>query len=166
MSRAQLAIDVADLGDASGSHSELFATPPTKARPGYADCAVLDPPLEVVLVDDPDAGAGTLDHLGVEVAGTAEVAATQVHLAGEGPATAVEERTECCQAAQDEVRVDVPGEEPWGLYRVPADAGMPAGRLRSEGPSGSVCCATRPEPAVTPTGGSACCCARQLPQSS
>ena len=147
MSRAQLAIDVADLGDASGSHSELFATPPTKARPGYADCAVLDPPLEVVLVDDPDAGAGTLDHLGVEVAGTAEVAApevaaTQVHLAGEGPATAVEERTECCQAAQDEVRVDVPGEEPWGLYRVPADAGMPAGRLRSE--DRAALCAAQP----------------------
>jgi len=147
MSRVQLALNVADLDEAVEFYSKLFATEPAKVRSGYANFAVADPPLKLVLIEDATKTPGTLNHLGVEVASTNEVTAAQVRLAAGGLATVVEEQTECCYALQDKVWVDGPGGEPWEIYTVLADADMPNGQLRATNPSGAACCATRPDPA-------------------
>jgi catechol 2,3-dioxygenase-like lactoylglutathione lyase family enzyme len=145
VSRVQLAINVADIDEAIGFYSTLFATEPAKVRPGYANFAVVDPPLKLVLIEDPNRTPGTLNHLGVEVATTEEVDAAQARLAGEGLVTAVEKQTACCYAVQDKVWVDGPAGEPWEIYAVLADTEMPAGQLHSAAPGDPACCATRPD---------------------
>jgi catechol 2,3-dioxygenase-like lactoylglutathione lyase family enzyme len=156
MSRVQLALNVANVDEAIEFYSKLFATTPAKVRPGYANFAVADPPLKLVLIENAAAVAGSLNHLGVEVESTDEVAATQARLSAEELPTAVEEQVSCCYAIQDKVWVDGPGGEPWEIYTVLSDADMPAGELRATDPSGAACCATRPDLAVT-SAGSSCC---------
>jgi catechol 2,3-dioxygenase-like lactoylglutathione lyase family enzyme len=156
VSRVQLALNVADLDEAVSFYSRLFATEPAKVRPGYANFAVADPPLKLVLIEDPTQAPGSLNHLGVEVESTDEVAAAQLRLAAAELATAVEEQVSCCFAVQDKVWVDGPGGEPWEIYTVLADAEMPAGELRPAHPSGAACCATRPDLAVA--GPASTCC--------
>jgi catechol 2,3-dioxygenase-like lactoylglutathione lyase family enzyme len=140
MSRVQLALNVTDLDQAVDFYSRLFATPPAKVRPGYANFAITEPPLKLVLIEG--ANGGTLNHLGVEVPSTDEVMQTQARLTDEGLATALEQQTSCCYAVQDKVWVDGPDGEPWEVYTVLADAEMPAGQLRVTEPEdqGSVCC--------------------------
>jgi catechol 2,3-dioxygenase-like lactoylglutathione lyase family enzyme len=157
MSRVQLALNVADLDEAITFYSKLFATKPAKVRPGYANFAVIDPPLKLVLIEDANQTPGTLNHLGVEVLTTEEVSAAQARLSGEGLATAVEEQTACCYAVQDKVWVDGPGGEPWEIYTVLADIEMAAGELRSAAPGEAACCATRPDLAGTTPVGNVCC---------
>ena len=140
MSRVQLALNVTDLEAAIGFYSKLFGTAPAKVRPGYANFAVADPPLKLVLIEGQGNG-GTLNHLGVEVGSTEEVGAAQRRLADEGLATAVEDQVTCCYAVQDKVWVDGPDREPWEIYTVLADAEMPAGQLRAAEP-GACCDAT------------------------
>ena len=122
MSRVQLALNVAEIGAAVEFYSKLFGAQPAKRRPGYANFAITEPPLKLVLIEDPGRTPGTLNHLGVEVATTEEVAAAQARLAGEGLATTVEEQTTCCYAVQDKVWVDDPDGAPWEVYTVLADA--------------------------------------------
>ncbi len=112
MSRVQLALNVADIDEAIAFYSKLFNTAPAKVRPGYANFAVVDPPLKLVLIEDANQTPGSLNHLGVEVPSTEDVAAAQSRLAADGLATAVEEQTACCYALQDKVWVDGPGGEP------------------------------------------------------
>ena len=157
MSRVQLALNVADIDEAIDFYSKLFGTEPAKVRPGYANFAVADPPLKLVLIEDANQTPGTLNHLGVEVPTTDEVTAAQVRLAGAGLATALEEETSCCYAVQNKVWVDGPGGEPWEIYTVLSDTEMPAGQLRSAAPGESACCSARPEPVETTAGSSACC---------
>ncbi len=149
MSRIQLALNVTDLDEAVGFYSKLFRTTPAKLRPGYANFAVDDPPLKLVLIENPAArGAGTagaLNHLGVEVAGTDEVAAARRHLAADGVETTVEDGVTCCYAVQDKVWVDDPDGAPWEIYTVLSDAETPAGNLRSTEAPGPACCADRPD---------------------
>ena len=140
MSRVQLALNVADIDEAITFYSKLFGTEPAKVRPGYANFAIADPPLKLVLIEDANQTPGTLNHLGVEVPTTDEVTAAQARLAGEGLATALEEETSCCYAVQDKVWVDGPGGEPWEIYTVLSDTEMPAGQLRSAAPGESACC--------------------------
>ena len=121
MSRVQLALNVSDLDAAVDFYSKLFATPPAKVRPGYANFAVADPPLKLVLFAGEGAGA-TLNHLGVEVDTPADVVQARDRLAGEGLATAAEEGVSCCYATQDKVWVDDPDGAPWEVYTVLADA--------------------------------------------
>lgn len=154
MSRVQLALNVADLDEAVVFYSKLFATEPAKLRPGYANFAVVDPPLKLVLIEDATQAPGSLNHLGVEVATTDEVTAAQARLAAEDLPTAIEEQVSCCFAVQDKVWVDGPGGEPWEIYTVLSDADLPAGELRASDPSGAACCATRPDLAVA---GPSCC---------
>src|SRR5450755_2769230 len=104
VSRVQLALNVANLDEAIVFYSKLFATEPAKVRPGYANFAVAEPPLKLVLIEG-HGEPGTLNHLGVEVATTGEVGDTQARLAGEGLATAVEDEVACCYAVQDKVWV-------------------------------------------------------------
>jgi catechol 2,3-dioxygenase-like lactoylglutathione lyase family enzyme len=145
MSRVQLALNVADLDEAIGFYSKLFATEPAKVRPGYANFAVVDPPLKLVLIEDSTQPGGSLNHLGVEVESTDQVQAAQARLSRADLATAMEEQVSCCFAVQDKVWVDGPGGEPWEIYTVLGDADMPAGELRSVELSGAACCATRPD---------------------
>ena len=146
MSRVQLALNVADIDTAVEFYSKLFGTEPAKRRDGYANFAIAEPPLKLVLIEDPNQTPGTLNHLGVEVDSSEEVAAAQARLAGRGLTTALEQQTVCCYAIQDKVWVDGPGGEPWEIYTVLADADMADGQLLSAAPGESACCASRPEP--------------------
>jgi catechol 2,3-dioxygenase-like lactoylglutathione lyase family enzyme len=157
VSRVQLALNVSELDEAISFYSKLFAAEPAKVRPGYANFAIANPPLKLVLIENAEQAPGSLNHLGVEVETTEEVAAAQARLAGEGLPTAVEEQTACCYAVQDKVWVDGPGGEPWEVYTVLSDAEMPAGQLRAEEPAGAACCATRPDLAVSVVGPTSSC---------
>jgi catechol 2,3-dioxygenase-like lactoylglutathione lyase family enzyme len=156
MSRIQVALNVVDLQEAIHFYSKLFATEPAKVRPGYANFAIADPPLKLVLIEDASQEPGSLNHLGVEVASTEEVSAATSRLRDAGLATASENQVACCYAVQDKVWVDGPGSEPWEIYTVLADAEMPPGELRTAEPSGAACCATRPDLAVASPRPSCC----------
>lgn len=141
MARVQLALNVSDLDRAVDFYTKLFDTPPAKRRPGYANFAIADPPLKLVLFEGDD--GGTMNHLGVEVASGDEVGAARVRLAAEGMETAAEDQVACCYALQDKVWVDGPDGEPWEIYTVLSDVEMAAGELRTVDPaSGASCCAT------------------------
>ena len=123
MSRVQLALRVADLEGSIAFYAKLFGTEPVKRRPGYANFAIAEPPLKLVLLEGADTEAPTrLDHLGVEVEDTDQVAAATARLAGEGLETDIEDGTTCCYAVQDKVWVTGPGDERWEVYTVLADA--------------------------------------------
>ena len=121
MSRVQLALNVSDLDAAVAFYSRLFGAEPAKRRPGYANFAIAEPPLKLVLMENP-AGGGTLNHLGVEVEDTGAVAAATARLSGEGLPTAVEDNVTCCYAVQDKVWVSDPDGARWEVYTVLADA--------------------------------------------
>jgi catechol 2,3-dioxygenase-like lactoylglutathione lyase family enzyme len=147
MSRVQLALNVSDLDQAVDFYSKLFATEPAKRRPGYANFAVAEPPLKLVLIEGVGE-PGSLNHLGVEVESTDDVTAANQRLTGDGLATAAEENVSCCFAVQDKVWVDAPDGEPWEIYTVLADAEHPAGELRTVEPGeDALCCAGAPESA-------------------
>jgi len=122
MSRVQLALRVSDLEGSIEFYRSLFGVEPAKRRPGYANFAIAEPPLKLVLIEGEPARATVLDHLGVEVACTDEVGAAAARLSGLGLATAEENDTTCCYAVQDKVWVRGPGGEPWEVYTVKADA--------------------------------------------
>lgn len=150
MGRVQLALNVENLDEAIGFYSKLFATEPAKVRDGYANFAIDEPPLKLVLVEGVGT-PGTLNHLGVEVMSTDEVAAAQSRLADEGLPTATEDGVACCFAIQDKVWVDAPDGLPWEIYTVLGDVEMPTGQLRTVEPDAdadSLCCASAPESAA------------------
>ena len=121
MSRAQLALNVDNLDEAVAFYSKLFNTPPAKVKPGYANFAVAEPPLKLVLIENPGHG-GTLNHLGVEVEDSDAVHAEIARLTDEGMFTEEEIGTTCCFATQDKVWVTGPGGEKWEVYTVLADS--------------------------------------------
>ncbi|MFJ7129587.1 ArsI/CadI family heavy metal resistance metalloenzyme [Streptomyces sp. NPDC098101] len=136
MSRVQLALRVADLEGSVAFYSKLFGVEPAKRRPGYANFAVTEPPLKLVLIEG-GAGEDTrLDHLGVEVETTAGVTAATTRLKDAGLTTAEENDTSCCYALQDKVWVTGPGGEPWEVYTVKADADT----LAKAADTPSACC--------------------------
>src|SRR5882724_8334520 len=120
MSRVQLALNVSDVDAAVEFYSRLFGVGPAKHRPGYANFAIEEPALKLVLIENAEAPA-TLNHLGVEVGSSGYVAAAQARLAGEGLETATEEGVSCCYALQDKVWVSDPDGAPWEIYTVLAD---------------------------------------------
>jgi catechol 2,3-dioxygenase-like lactoylglutathione lyase family enzyme len=152
MSRVQLALNVADLEASVAFYSTMFGVEPHKRRPGYANFAIANPPLKLVLIEVPEADRGTgvvgaLNHLGVEVGDTSEVVAATQRLAAAGLAPVEENDTTCCYALQDKVWVHDPAGAPWEVYVVkdddptvarPATASLP---LLSTGTSDSACCA-------------------------
>ncbi len=147
MSRVQLALNVSDIDAAIAFYSKLFDTEPAKVRPGYANFAIQEPPLKLVLIEG-SGPAGSLNHLGVEVESTEEVAAAQQRLRDRGMTVAVEDEVACCYAVQDKVWVDGPDREPWEIYTVLADVEMPAGQLRTVTPNRAMCCDSAPESAA------------------
>ena len=148
MSRVQLALNVSDLDEAVAFYSKLFATEPAKLRPGYANFAIAEPPLKLVLIEG-HGEPGTLNHLGVEVESDRRGRRGPVAARGEGLATATEDEVACCYALQDKVWVDGPDGEPWEIYTVLADVEMPPGELRTVAPGDdAMCCASAPESAA------------------
>jgi catechol 2,3-dioxygenase-like lactoylglutathione lyase family enzyme len=119
MSRVQLALNVPDIDEAVAFYSKLFAVEPNKRKPGYANFAIADPPLKLVLFENANAEA-RLNHLGVEVMSTDEVAAHQTRLTDEGLAP-VDESGTCCFAKQDKVWVDGP-DGAWEIYTILEDS--------------------------------------------
>jgi catechol 2,3-dioxygenase-like lactoylglutathione lyase family enzyme len=152
MSRVQLALRVADLEGSIAFYSRLFGAEPAKRRPGYANFAIAEPPLKLVLLEGAAGEPTRMDHLGVEVATTGEVTAAAGRLAAEGLVTATEEDTACCYAVQDKVWVTGPGGEPWEVYVVKADSDIlgddtipapccaPAAEAEGARPASSACC--------------------------
>ncbi|OEU95985.1 ArsI/CadI family heavy metal resistance metalloenzyme [Streptomyces oceani] len=122
MSRLQLALNVADLEGSVTFYSKLFGVEPAKRRPGYANFAITEPPLKLVLIEGEAEQDTRLDHLGVEVEEDPQVAAATQRLKEAGLATFEENDTSCCYALQDKVWVHGPGREPWEVYVVKADA--------------------------------------------
>jgi catechol 2,3-dioxygenase-like lactoylglutathione lyase family enzyme len=157
MSRLQLALNVSDLDDAIAFYSKLFSTPPAKVRPGYANFAVADPPLKLVLIEHADARdtgqAGALNHLGVEVEEPAQVAQASGRLSGEGLDTLEQQGTTCCYAVQDKVWVEDPDATPWEIYTVLADAPPESGL-----PGDGLCCGGSETSAPSGTVSRADCC--------
>ena len=122
MSRVQLALNVDDLAESVAFYTKLFGTGPAKQRPAYANFAIAEPPLKLILLENPGQG-GTLNHLGVEVADTGTVDAEQARLAEAGLAAVDERDTTCCYARQDKFWVTgAPGGERWEIYTVLADS--------------------------------------------
>jgi catechol 2,3-dioxygenase-like lactoylglutathione lyase family enzyme len=122
MKRLQLALNVSDLQQSIGFYRRLFGTEPAKVRDGYANFAIAEPPLKLVLIEQPGHGGG-VNHLGVEVGDTATVDAEHARLSGAGFAPVEERGTTCCYATQDKFWVDgAPDGERWEVYTVLADA--------------------------------------------
>jgi catechol 2,3-dioxygenase-like lactoylglutathione lyase family enzyme len=122
MSRVQLALRVADLKQSIEFYTKLFGAEPAKLRDGYANFAIAEPPLKLVLIEGQDGEATRLDHLGVEVESTEQVTDATQRLKESGLVTLEENDTACCYALQDKVWVQGPGAEPWEVYVVKADA--------------------------------------------
>lgn len=145
MSRVQLALNVDNLDDAIRFYSKLFNTEPAKRKPGYANFAVADPPLKLVLLENPGKG-GTLNHLGVEVRSSDEVHQEIARLQGAGLFTDAEIGTTCCFATQDKVWVTGAAGEKWEVYTVLADSetfGSSPQHVVTE-TEGAVCCGGSP----------------------
>jgi catechol 2,3-dioxygenase-like lactoylglutathione lyase family enzyme len=152
MSRVQLALNVDDLAASVAFYSTLFGTEPAKVRPGYANFAIAEPPLKLVLLENPGQG-GSLNHLGIEVPDAETVDAEQARLAHAGFASIDERGTTCCYAKQDKFWVQgAPNGERWEIYTVLADSAT----FSAEQPEGTTCCGTQVNAGAEPSA-SACC---------
>jgi catechol 2,3-dioxygenase-like lactoylglutathione lyase family enzyme len=138
MSRVQLALNVSNVDEAVAFYRMLFQTEPTKRRPGYANFAIAQPPLKLVLIENPNQ-AGTLNHLGVEVETSEEVQVATDRFQQLDFEIKVEEQTTCCYALQDKVWVHDPDGAPWEFYTVLANSVM-RDQKSTEATSASVCC--------------------------
>lgn len=142
MSRVQLALNVDDVDAAVAFYSALFGAEPTKRRPGYANFALTEPPLKLVLLEHPGKG-GTLNHLGVEVASSEQVTAEIHRLTTAGLIADEEMGTTCCYATQDKAWLTGPGGERWEVYTVLADSptfGTSPQTLVDAGQAPPACC--------------------------
>lgn len=158
MSRVQLALNVDDLDQAIAFYTKLFNTAPAKVKPGYANFAVAEPPLKLVLLENPGRG-GTLNHLGVEVGSSEQVHSEIARLSGEGLFTAEEIGTTCCFATQDKVWVTGPAGEKWEVYTVLADSeefGSSPQHLDPEA-QGATCCGGQSGAEDAAEAATACC---------
>jgi hypothetical protein len=151
MSRIQLALNVSNLDEAVAFYSTFFKSEPAKVRPGYANFAIDEPPLKLVLIENGGA-PGAINHLGVEVFSQEEVRDSIAYLAASGLATDVEEETTCCYALQDKVWVSGPDESRWEVYTVLSDAGD------STLAGNNTCCTTSLDGALSTTSATKTCC--------
>ncbi|WP_067834305.1 ArsI/CadI family heavy metal resistance metalloenzyme [Nocardia lijiangensis] len=169
MSRVQLALNVDDIDAAVAFYSTLFAAEPAKRKPGYANFAIADPPLKLVLIENRGAG-GSVNHLGVEVETSAQVHSEIARLSAAGLFTEEQIATTCCFATQDKVWVGGPDAERWEVYTVLADsdtfgaapefadddAEAVQACCTSTAPAGQACCTPQAkEEAIA--GGATCC---------
>ena len=141
--RVQLALNVNDLDEAVDFYSRMFDTEPAKVRPGYANFAIQNPPLKLVLLQNPGSG-GSLNHLGVEVPSRQQVDDEIARLTNTGLLTAEEMGQTCCYATQDKAWTQAPDGERWEVYTVLADSSTfglgPSSVTEGEQSSAGVCC--------------------------
>jgi catechol 2,3-dioxygenase-like lactoylglutathione lyase family enzyme len=150
MSRVQLALNVNDLQESITFYRKLFGTAPAKVREGYANFVVVEPPLNLVLVENPGHG-GSINHLGVEVEEVDAVDAAQARLVDAGLALVDQRDTVCCYARQDKFWVrDAPNGEQWEIYTVLEDSPTFGGESNDGG-----CCPAQPGDVVA--AGAPCC---------
>ncbi len=168
MSRVQLALNVSDLEASIAFYSTLFGVEPHKRRPGYANFAITEPALKLVLIEVPadDRGTGVtgaLNHLGIEVEAVEQVEAQAGRLREAGLAAFDEKDTTCCYALQDKVWVHDPAGAPWEIYTVkdddpanpqPATASL---TVLSDETQGAACCTPASSDIPAPASASACC---------
>ena len=155
MSRVQLALNVENLDTSIAFYSALFGVQPAKVRPGYANFAVAQPPLKLVLMENHGRG-GTLNHLGVEVSDVDTVDAEETRLAEHGLATLDERGTTCCYAKQDKFWVQgTPNGEQWEIYTVLADSAT--FNAAPDSPDAVGCCGTDAAASDVDSAAVACC---------
>jgi catechol 2,3-dioxygenase-like lactoylglutathione lyase family enzyme len=152
MSRVQLALNVSNLDEAIEFYSKFFKSKPAKVRAGYANFAIDEPPLKLVLIEN-EAAAGSINHLGVEVFSTDEVVAATRYLSEVGLTTRLEENATCCFAVQDKVWVDGVDGSPWEVYTVLADSPT---STNVEG-DGTCCASETVETTSVSVAGTTCC---------
>ncbi|WP_036526284.1 ArsI/CadI family heavy metal resistance metalloenzyme [Nocardia sp. NRRL WC-3656] len=155
MSRVQLALNVDDLEQAIAFYSTLFNTTPAKRKPGYANFAIAEPPLKLVLLENTGSG-GTINHLGVEVETSEQVHGEIARLSEAGLFTEEQIATTCCFATQDKVWVTGPHGERWEVYTVLADTenfGTAPQFAGGDAEAVQACCGTDAEAAAE----GACC---------
>lgn len=144
MSRVQLALNVGNMEQAIEFYTKMFGVGPAKVRDGYANFAIEEPPLKLVLIEG-HGEPGTLNHLGVEVEDTQKVADKIESAVNAGLPIEVQDSTTCCYAVQDKVWVSG-GELPWEWYTVLADA-----------PADTSLITLAPKPVVVGAEGASCC---------
>ena len=159
MSRVQLALNVTDLDQAVDFYSKLFATEPAKRKPGYANFAIADPPLKLVLFQA--AEGGTINHLGVETETAAQVEAAESRLSDTGLETSGIDDTICCYATKVETWVTDPDGAKWEWYVKTGDAEQLTNQVIGEAET-ATCCAPEAETVAVGTAGadssgSGCC---------
>jgi hypothetical protein len=152
MSRVQLALNVSNLDEAIEFYSKFFNSEPAKVRAGYANFAIDEPPLKLVLIEN-EGAAGSINHLGVEVFSTDEVVAATRYLSEVGLTTRLEENATCCFAVQDKVWVDGVDGSPWEVYTVLADSPT---STNVEG-DGTCCASETVETTSVSAAGTTCC---------
>jgi catechol 2,3-dioxygenase-like lactoylglutathione lyase family enzyme len=152
VSRVQLALNVSDIDEAVAFYSKLFATEPAKRKSGYANFAIADPPLKLVLIEGE--GGGTLNHLGVEVETGAEVEAAETRLTSDGVETTGVDDTVCCYAFKTETWVRDPDGAPWEFYVKTGDAEQMANTTLTPDSTSQCCAPAGTEPADAT---SSCC---------
>jgi len=153
MSRVQLALNVTDIDAAVDFYSKVFATEPAKRKPGYANFAIVDPPLKLVLFEG--AEGGTLNHLGVETETAGEVTAAEARLTGTGVETSGVDDTVCCYATKVETWVTDPDGARWEWYVKTGDADQLVNEIVGDATAGSCGCA--PAPADSADDATTCC---------
>lgn len=159
MSRVQLALNVDDLDEAITFYTKLFGAGPAKVKPGYANFAIAEPPLKLVLLENPGQG-GSLNHLGVEVESSKQVHAEIARLTAAEMFTEEEIGTTCCFAIQDKVWVTGPGGERWEVYTVLADSdtfGASPNQLQAGECGPGVCCASTADTTGAVVAAASCC---------
>jgi catechol 2,3-dioxygenase-like lactoylglutathione lyase family enzyme len=154
MSRVQLALRVGDLEASVAFYTKLLGAQPAKRRPGYANFAIAEPPLKLVLLAGEAGQPTAMDHLGVEVETSDEVGQASERLSALGLFTGEQHETTCCYAVQDKVWVHGPGQEPWEVYVVTGDS-----RTYGADPelSAATCCVDDDTDQAEATGVSGCC---------
>lgn len=138
MSRVQLALNVTNIDEAVAFYSKLFATEPAKRKPGYANFAIAEPPLKLVLIEGE--GGGTLNHLGVETETGDEVLAAEARLSSDGVETTGVDNTTCCYAAKTETWVSDPDGAKWEWYVKTGDTERMTNQILGDDET-ATCCA-------------------------
>lgn len=139
MSRVQLALNVSNVDDAVDFYRKMFGVEPAKRHPGYANFAISEPPLKLVLIENA-AATERLNHLGVEVESSELVTAAHGRFSEDGLTVVETERVTCCYAEQDKFWIKDPDQAAWEIYTVLADSATFAEKST---PSTAACCAER-----------------------
>jgi catechol 2,3-dioxygenase-like lactoylglutathione lyase family enzyme len=137
--RLQLALNVADLDEAVDFYTRMFGVEPAKTRPGYANFAIADPPLKLVLFEGEGAG-GTINHLGVETETAAEVVAAEARLSAADLETTGVDDTQCCYAQKTETWLSGPDGARWEWYVKTGDSEQFGNLVVSSTGGGGSCC--------------------------